>query len=361
MAKKAGRKKAARMRAVAETTAIAAGRKASARKAAPAINKESSVRQCIMDHKEPAKRKLSAEDERFLEYVERKVRNTINKNGLFSRKNRIAMAVSGGKDSTVCLYILKKLGYEVEAITIDVQIGCYTDTNLANIKKFCEEQGVKLHVISLREEFGMSLCYMRDALKEKGEGLSSCMICGTLKRYLLNKYSRKLGFDRLATGHNMDDEAQTFVMNLFKNEMHLAQRQGPITRQSSGLFVTRVKPMYNISENEIIRYSRLRAFPVHYGICPCSEDAYRRDYLNMLDDFEKKYPSVKYNILHFHERMMEFVNAAKGTEMIPEKNNKDVSGKRSDSPAAVGICESCGEPASKSVCKVCQLLAKIKS
>lgn len=279
-------------------------------------------------------------DSKFKEYVEKKVRDTIRTYSLFSKEDKIAVAVSGGKDSTVCFYILKKLGYNVEGITIDASIGNYTKKNLENLKKVCAEHSIQLHVVSFKEEFGMSLCYIRSVLKSKGYDYSSCMLCGILKRYLLNKYSRKIGFDVLATGHNLDDEAQAFMMNVFRNDFKLAKRQGPISGTSgSKQFVKRVKPLYLISEEEAIRYSKIMKFPVHYGICPCSVDAYRREYITILDAFEKKHPDVKYNIVRFQEN-------------IKENVRKD--------EASVAVCEICGEPASKNVCKVCLILKEMK-
>ena len=112
---------------------------------------------------------------KLTEHIEKKVRKTIRQYKLFNHKSKILMAVSGGKDSTVCVYLLKKLGYDVEAITIDASIGDYTETNLKNIKKVCKKYEIKLHVISFREEFGKSLCYMRDVLRTKGHKYSSCM------------------------------------------------------------------------------------------------------------------------------------------------------------------------------------------
>lgn len=272
----------------------------------------------------------------FKKYVEKKIRETIRKYSLFTKKDRIAVAVSGGKDSTVCLYLLKKLGYDVEGITIDAVIGNYTKKNLENLKKVCEDNKIKLHIISFREEFGMSLCYIKSVLKEKGYDYSSCMICGVLKRYLLNKYARKLKFDCLATGHNLDDEAQAFLMNVLRNDFKLAQRQGPAPGiAKSKKFIKRVKPLYLIKEEEVERYSKLMKFPVNYGICPCSVDAYRRQYINFLNEFEKKHPSVKYNILKFHETMKE--------NLKKQKNLK------------VGTCEICKEPSSKELCKACTI------
>ncbi|MDD5331657.1 MAG: TIGR00269 family protein [Candidatus Nanoarchaeia archaeon] len=276
----------------------------------------------------------------FFKYYESKVFKTIFKYKLFTKKDKVGVAVSGGKDSTVCLYVLKKLGYNVEAITIDAAIGNYTKSNLENIKKVCKDNKIKLHIISFRKEFGKSLCYIRDMLKEKGYEYSSCMLCGILKRYLLNKYSKKLKFDYLATGHCLDDEAEAFLMNIFRNDLNLARRQGIKSSSISSKFVRRVKPLYFMMNLENRKYSELKNFPVNYGICPCSVDAHRREFRNMLDKFEIKNPGVKNSILNFHENMKE--------NLKEQKNIK------------INYCESCGELSSGKICKTCGLLSKLK-
>lgn len=276
----------------------------------------------------------------FKKLIEKKVRNTIRKYRLFTTKDRIAVAVSGGKDSTVCLYLLKKLGYNIEGITIDAAIGSYTKQNLENLKQVCKQYGIKLNVVSFRKEFGMSLCYIRSVLKSKGYDYSSCMICGILKRYLLNKYARKLKFDYLATGHNLDDEAENILMNLFRNDFKLAKRGGPVTGMARSLkFVPRVKPLYHIKKEETTRYSKMMGFPVNYGICPCSVEAYRREYREMLDEFEKKHPEVKYNIIKFFETLKNNLKKEKTT--IP-------------------LCPLCKEPSSQKICKTCTLFKELK-
>jgi len=282
-------------------------------------------------------------DSKFLQYIEKKVNDTIRKYKLFSREDKLAVAVSGGKDSTVCLYILKKLGYDVEAITIDAVIGKYTDENKKNIKKVCKDNDVKLHILSFREEFGMGLCYIQSLLKGKGHKYSSCMICGILKRYLLNKYSKKMKFDCLATGHNLDDEAQAFLMNILRNDVKLAVRQGPVSGiKQSKSFVKRIKPLYLISEEEATRYSKILKFPINYGICPCSVGAYRRKHKNFLDEYEKKHPSVKYNLVKMHERLMDLID--------PEKLKT----------GEVNACTMCGEPAAKDMCNKCRIFKELK-
>jgi uncharacterized protein (TIGR00269 family) len=281
------------------------------------------------------------DDTKFKAFFEKKVRRTISIYKLFNKRDKIVVAASGGKDSTVCLYVLKKLGYNVEAITIDANIGDYTKTNLEYLKIVCEKYNIPLHVISFKDEFGKSLNHMRGMLKSKGYDYSSCGLCGILKRFLLNKHARRLKFDYLATGHNLDDEAQAFVMNVFRNDFKLAKRQGPKPGAiKSARFIQRVKPLYLISENEVIRYSKIMDFPVNYGICPLSVLAYRRQFIGILDEFEKKHPSVKYNIIRFHETMNKSLKPAKKTKIL--------------------FCESCGEPSAKKICNTCKIFMQLQ-
>ncbi|MBU0460354.1 MAG: adenine nucleotide alpha hydrolase family protein [Nanoarchaeota archaeon] len=279
---------------------------------------------------------------KFKKYFEKKVNDTIRKYKLFTHKDRIAVAVSGGKDSTVLLYVLHKLGFNVEGITIDAKIGSYTQKNLENLQEVCKKYEIPLHIVSFREEFGKSLCYIRDVLKEKGYNYSSCMICGILKRYLLNKYARKFKFDFLATGHNLDDEAETMTMNLFRNDFKLARRQGPMTGVTrSKKFVQRVKPLYFLQNAETKRYSQLMKFPVNYGICPCSVKAYRREYREIFTEFEKKHPDFKYNIVKFQEQMK--------SNLKKEKKVK------------INTCQKCKQACAQEICKACTIFSVLRN
>ncbi len=283
-------------------------------------------------------------DPEFIKYFEKKVRNTIRKYKLLDRKEKAAVAVSGGKDSTACIYMIKKLGYDVEGITINPSIGEFSKKNTENLVSFCKKNDIKLHEFSFKKEFGLTLRAILSRLKKKGKDCSSCMICGILKRYLLNKYSKKLKFDVIATGHNLDDEAQAFLMNIFRNDFTRAIRQGPVSGiVRSKKFVRRVKPLYLVSEAEVIRYTRLKKFPVKYGRCPCSNEAYRRQFIDILDKFEKKHPPVKYNIVRFHEAMAKNIIAGNSKE-----NEQDIIS-----------CEACGEPSSQKRCKACLILDEL--
>jgi tRNA-5-methyluridine54 2-sulfurtransferase len=296
--------------------------------------------------------------EHFMNYFEKKVWRTIHKFNLFTKQDRLAVAVSGGKDSTVCLYVLKKLGHRVEGITVDAVIGNYTQKNLENLRRVCGKYDIKLNEISFREEFGLSLCYITNRAKAKGLNYSSCLICGVLRRYLLNKKARELEFDAIATGHNLDDEAQAFVMNVFRNDLTLAMRQGPITgsgtKKTKEVFVKRVKPLYMCTEKETTAYSKLMKFPVNYEKCPCSINAYRREYRSMLDEFEKRHPPIKYNIVNFFLRTMYGMKEREDTELLKQVD------KASANSQEINACIYCGEPSAKESCKRCQILLALK-
>ncbi|MEE9525075.1 MAG: ATP-binding protein [Candidatus Woesearchaeota archaeon] len=275
--------------------------------------------------------------------VEKKTIDTIKKFKLLNKKDRILVACSGGKDSTTILYILKKQGFNPEAITVDAVIGNYTKANLENIKKFCKQHKIKLNVISFREEFGYSLCYIRSLLKQNGINLTSCAICGVLRRYLLNKYARKLKATKLVTGHNQNDEAQSIIMNLLKNNLDLLARQGPSSGTSKNKkFIQRVKPLYFVTEDEVIKYSKKMKFPVKYIPCPCRVGVYRCLINEQLTKHESTNPKIHENIIKW------FLS----TTLELKKQYK------SDKQQL--YCKNCNEPSKRDYCMTCQILSKIK-
>lgn len=266
---------------------------------------------------------------------ERVVADTIRDYRLMLPGDRVLVAVSGGKDSTALLYVLKKLGFDVEAVTVDVEIGCYTQENLRNIQSFCASQGVPLHVVSYREHFGGSVCYVKSVLDGKGHSFTSCTLCGVPRRYLINRVARELGFSKVALGHNLDDEAQVVLMNLLRNRMDLLARSGPLPGGARDpRLVPRIKPLYFVPERMVADYSRAMGFPVHYGRCPCSADASR----NIVREF------------------LECSDAAVSRRVVSGLLSRLPALRSASIGTPVGSCERCGEPASGAACRTCQLL-----
>ena len=273
----------------------------------------------------------------------KKVESTIRKYKLFTKKERILVACSGGKDSTVLAYLLKKLGYKIEAITVNPSIKGSSRENLDNLKYFCRKNMIKLHIISFKQEFGHSLDEIKKILDSNGMNLAYCTICGILKRYLLNKKAKELKADKIATGHNLDDETESVFMNLLRGNIGLMARLGPITGviKSRG-FIPRVKPLYLCNEKEIIAYSKLKKFPVVYERCPYAGSSYREIIRNELIAFEKKHDKTKENVISWFLRILPELK--KGV-----RRNEEMT-----------YCTICGEPSQKTICNACTIISNLK-
>ncbi|MEM2956500.1 MAG: TIGR00269 family protein [Candidatus Pacearchaeota archaeon] len=271
---------------------------------------------------------------------EKKVRQIIQKYRLVNKKDKVIVAVSGGKDSMTVLYLLNKFGYNVSALHINLEMGRWSEAHLKNIQKFCSELKIPLYVYSVRKEFGRSMCYIKNIVKSRVK-LQDCTICGIIRRWLINKKARRLGATKIATGHNLDDAAQTVLMNYFKGNLFIGLNEGPYVGViQDKKFVQRVKPLYFIPEKDVENYSKSQKFPVIYERCPCVVNAYRHKIRQMLNEIEKKNPRIKENIVK------SFLS------LLPSLRKKILAGK----PL---YCKLCGEPGRNEICKACSIMQYI--
>lgn len=276
---------------------------------------------------------------KFLNRFENKVNQTLKRYKLCSKKEKIIVAASGGKDSTSVLYLLKKFGYHVEAMHLDLLIGEWSKQNSENLQKFCKENKIKLHLVNLRKELGASMCFIRSKV-QKNSKISNCLVCGIIKRWLINKKARELGAKKLATGHNLDDEAETIIMNLLKGNLKLNLNLGPKTGIiQDKKFVPRIKPLYFCLNDNIKKYSQIKKFPVLYQPCPCRTESFRKKIRDLLNKTEKENPKIKMNIV---KTFLKLLPALRKKYRIEEKLN---------------YCKNCGEPSRQELCKMCRLLA----
>ena len=279
----------------------------------------------------------------FIKYFEKKVYKTIRQYNLLDKKDKIAVALSGGKDSLSLLYVLNKLAtkqrdIDLLAILINEGIHGYRELTIKDAKAFCKKYNIDLKIYSYEQEFG----YPLDTLIKKIH-LNACTTCGVLRRYLLNKYARKLKVKKLATAHNLDDEAQAIMMNMFKNNVGISARLGPITGVvKDERFIPRIKPFYFLMEKETATYAYLKKLTSHFTECPNIAGSLRDNVRNLLNDFEERYPGTKHAVINSF------------LEISPLLKKHYSTKKR------IQECKYCEEPCSQEICKTCQLLEKIK-
>lgn len=282
----------------------------------------------------------------FVKAIERKVRVTIAKHKMFEPNDRVAVAVSGGKDSLTLLHILakmQKLRQKVSliAITVDEGIRGYRDEAMEIASAKCKELGIENHVFSFKELFNFTLdkIVAKSRQNEKNE-LTPCSYCGVLRRRALNLAARALGTSKIATGHTLDDEVQTILMNFLRGDVVRLAKEKPSTDDVHHKFVRKVKPFCEIPERETALYAYVREIRFQATPCPYASAAYRNDARSILNRMEDKYAGTKYTVFNLLERIRP---ALKTFEL--KKNYQE--------------CYECGEPASQGLCKVCELLKKM--
>jgi cytoplasmic tRNA 2-thiolation protein 1 len=280
----------------------------------------------------------------FLNSIERKVQRTINKFSMIKFGDHVAVATSGGKDSLVLLSILKSTidvsrGITISAITIDEGIAGYRDESLKIVSEFCSKLGVQLTVLSYNELFGT---HMDEAMKVRPSAkLTSCSICGTFRRRAIDLAAEQLGANVVATAHNLDDEIQTFMINLLSGDVN---RIG--WNQASSIYKTgymkKIKPLSETYEREIVFYALQKGIPFQSEQCPYMNESIREEIRQFLNDLEKAHPGIKYNTY---------------------KSIMDISAlirNRGDPAIMRRACEKCGRESTEQICSVCRIQEKLK-
>jgi uncharacterized protein (TIGR00269 family) len=279
-------------------------------------------------------------DLHLIKDVERKVKHTIRQHRMIERGDTIAVAVSGGKDSSVLLYLLNKLfghrpDIELIAISIDEGIDGYRQQTLQIAKALTEKLGI-IHILcGFKEEYGMTL----DEITAKSTDKGPCSYCGALRKHLLNKVARKAGATRLAVGHNLDDESQTVLMNMLRGDVERMVRLSPACIQPG--LILRSKPLRDIPEREVALYALLQNIYVNLSDCPYAYSAIRGEVRVLLNDFEVKHPGTRYAILRSFDKIIEPLRHA-----FPQQ--------------ALNQCRICKEPTAGDICQACRLLGSIR-
>jgi uncharacterized protein (TIGR00269 family) len=283
----------------------------------------------------------------FTQSIEEKTRATIAKYQMFRFDDRIAVAVSGGKDSVSLLHVLAKIELRhpkarLVAVTVDEGIRGYRDEALKIAAENCEKLDVEHCMVSFKELFGYTFDQMVRRLKGKDDvKLTPCAYCGVLRRKALNTAARKIGADKLATAHTLDDETQTILLNILHGDVLRIAREKPVTDEVHPKLVPRIKPFCEIPERETALYAYVKGIRFQSTPCPYASEALRNDARMMLNRMEEKHPGIKFTI---------FKSIEKIRPAIEETAKKE----------GLGECIECGEPTTDKICRTCQLLKLMK-
>jgi uncharacterized protein (TIGR00269 family) len=273
-----------------------------------------------------------------------RVRRAINRHKMFVETDRIAVAISGGKDSAVLLHVLHKIENafprsEVVPVTIDEGIRGYRDKALESAKSLAHSLDLTLKVFSFRNLFKYSLDEI--VQRKPSNSVGACSYCGVLRRRALNMAAQELGATVVATGHNLDDESQTVLINILRGDSPRIARTNVPRSQSVDGFVPRVKPLSELTERDIVAYSHHLELSYHDIPCPYAEDAYRNDVRAFLNDMEYRRPGTLLAVLRSSEAMVAAFRSAPVDWQL-------------------SLCEKCGGPSPSRICKACELLDMVR-
>jgi len=276
----------------------------------------------------------------FSENIEKRVKSVISKYKLVSKKDKIAVALSGGKDSSNTVYLLKKIfgknpNVDIVAITVDEGIKGYRNKVVKGCKKFCDELGVEHYLVSFKERFNLTV----DEIGEKTKDEGTCGPCGILRRYLLNEKARELKAKKIAVGHNLDDEAQSVIMNFMKGDLIRLARFGALPGiKVHSKFIPRIKPLLLVPEKESALHALINHIPAYFVECPYAKfNSLRRETRDFLNRLENRSPGIKYSIIKSAERVASLLKAELKF-------------------GEINSCSNCGEPCSGDLCKTCETM-----
>jgi len=287
-------------------------------------------------------RKYSGESlcsECFSNSILRKTAKTISKYNMIKNGELVCVGVSGGKDSLALLDILKKMSdthnFEIVAVTIDEGIPGYRDEALEIVTEFCKKLDVKLKIYSYKNLFDLTL---EESLEmREDEKTSSCAICGTFRRRALDHAAEEIGADVIATGHNLDDGIQTFLINTLSGDTN---KIGWMNPEKNSMKIRKIKPFSAIYESEIVFYAFTNNLPFQSEPCPHMNEAIRTEIREFFNSLEEKHVGIKNNM---HNSVLKI------SQIMNESSDKE---KR--------ICEKCGNECSGKTCSVCNIITNLK-
>ncbi|XP_023643601.1 cytoplasmic tRNA 2-thiolation protein 1 [Capsella rubella] len=272
----------------------------------------------------------------FYEVFEEEIHQVIVQNRLFNSGERVAIGASGGKDSTVLAYVLSELnrrhnyGLDLFLLSIDEGITGYRDDSLETVKRNEVQYGLPLQIVSYKDLYGWTMDEIVKIIGLK----NNCTFCGVFRRQALDRGATLLKVDKLVTGHNADDIAETVLLNILRGDIARLSRCTSITTGEDGP-IPRCKPFKYTYEKEIVMYAYFKKLDYFSTECIYSPNAYRGFAREFIKDLERLRPRAILDIIKSGEDFR-----ISTTTKMPEQ----------------GTCERCGYISSQKWCKACVLL-----
>ena len=221
------------------------------------------------------------------------VRRCVDDYKMIQEGDRIAVGVSGGKDSLVLLVLLAGLRkyynkpFELEAITIDMGLGM----DYSGVAKLCQDWNIPYHIV--KTEIAPIIF---DHRKEK----NPCSMCAKMRRGALNQAILERGFNKLALGHHYDDAVETFIMSLiYEGRISCFQ---PVTNlDRTGII--QIRPMLYIHEKTVDNFAIREQLPIVENRCPVDKTTKREEIKQLIYDLSKTYPDLKERVFGAMQRL----------------------------------------------------------
>jgi len=276
----------------------------------------------------------------LLEFVERRVKKEVRSQLKLEGDVHIAVGASGGKDSQTALFLMHKIlgcrkNVKLTAITVDEGVAGYRERTIPKVQELCKGLDIEHVMVTFDEVADLDL----DGMVRRTDESEACTYCGVFRRRCLNLKAKEIGVDHLALGHNLDDMAQSILMNFMRGDVERLARLGPHERVQPGL-VPRMQPLRVIPEKETLLYAMLSELPFSDAECPYAKHAMRNEYRNIVDEMENRHPGTRHSILGSYDRLRPLMR-----DGFPQ--------------SALRAC-ACGEPTLNERCKACEMLEKMR-
>ena len=283
--------------------------------------------------------RLALCEEHFKEWFEKRVKETVKEFGMFKKGEKILVAVSGGKDSQTLWYVLNRLGYNADGFFIDLGIGDYSEESKEKVLELGKLLGKEPYIVRLEEEVGQPLPVLKNYVRG-----TACSVCGRVKRYYFNKIAKELGYDVVATGHNLDDESSSLLANVINWNLKYLARKYPVLPAEKG-FPKKVKPLVKLTEEQIKLYADLNNIPYTNRSCPLGDTASLHFYKDVMNTIENHALGTKYRFYFEYLKKVFPIFSALKEELVEGELQR---------------CQICGEPSPSEICFVCRLKERVK-